>query len=815
VALKVLPPEVAGSQERLIRFQREAESLAALEHPCIVAIHSVEQSDGLRFLTMEYVDGDPLSAVIPKQGLPIDRFFRLAVPLTDAVSVAHEKGVIHRDLKPSNIMVTRGGRVKVLDFGLSKLLPTERQHGPETEAPTEPLTGDGTRLGTLPYMSPEQVRGEEVDQRTDLFALGVVLYQMATGRYPFDRKSSAELASSILRDTPRSADARRSDLPHHLARIIRHCLEKDPEKRIQSAKDLRNELEDLENEISSVGDASGFVADPGPDARIRLTLIAAGLAIVAAGALTYLLVRDNRDPEAAPAGRPHYLAIELVDSFADNQTPAYLRGSLDQLLEQRLQGLREMYLARGPDSPQPDFVLEVDALQRKGSVNLYYRLVEAGSEETLASEVRKAGEDEIIGLVDDLGDAVAKLLQSRLGTPVRYRPPPQITSDPAALDRALEGLHLLESSSGEEDLVAAEEAFDAAVALDPDFALAHTLKGLALQKQFLTASDTSILSRAEEACTRAINSQPRLDIAHLCLGEVYRLAGRDIDAVGEYRQAIELGLRDEAVFYSAREAYVDLGRPESEERFWQEAISTDPRFWAGYYLLGWHYLDQGKHEASLEEHQRAIDLAPNTPHLYSGLFFVQYVLGRYGEAVDTLERSIELDPNDYTLRGNLGLVYFLLRHFDEAIESFEQAVAGGGDDYRAHAALGRALYWAPGRREESRPHLELAVEMCRQELAEDPSHADGWILLAGYEAMLGRTEESRTALSEALSRRPNDPHFFYLAGRIHNMLGEEDAALGYLERSIAGGYGTAELLTNIELDNLRNQPRFIALFKGN
>jgi serine/threonine protein kinase/tetratricopeptide (TPR) repeat protein len=243
VALKVLPAEMARDPQRLMRFQREARAVAALNHPHIVTIFSVEEADGVHFLTMELIEGQPLDRLIPDGGFPVERIVDIATALAGALAAAHEKGIVHRDLKPANVMVTSDGRVKVLDFGLAKeIRPMSSGDVTQTRSPQ---TEAGMVMGTPAYMSPEQVAGEAVDSRTDIFSLGIVVYEMATGQRPFKGRSSAELVSAILRDTPRPIADVRADLPADLARVVRRCLEKDPQCRVQTARDVYNDLRDL------------------------------------------------------------------------------------------------------------------------------------------------------------------------------------------------------------------------------------------------------------------------------------------------------------------------------------------------------------------------------------------------------------------------------------------------------------------------------------------------------------------------------------------------------------------------------------------
>ncbi len=248
IALKVLPPGMANDPDRLARFQREARAVAALNHPNVVTVYSVEESDNVHFITMELLEGEPLDRLISANGLPPDRIIEIAGAVAEALAAAHEKGIVHRDLKPANVMVTNEGRVKVLDFGLAKDVGGEPANG--ATMASAGYTQAGMVMGTPAYMSPEQVSGRPLDHRSDIFSFGVMLHEMATGRRPFEGNSSAELISSILRDSPPSVTDVRPELSSDIARVIRRCLEKEPRHRVQTARDVSNEFRDLARTIT-------------------------------------------------------------------------------------------------------------------------------------------------------------------------------------------------------------------------------------------------------------------------------------------------------------------------------------------------------------------------------------------------------------------------------------------------------------------------------------------------------------------------------------------------------------------------------------
>ncbi len=287
VVLKLLPPQLAESEVRRARFTREAKALAALNHPNIVTVHTVEQDDGVHFITMELVKGKTLAELLPRQGFSLDAFFDIAVPLADAVAAAHEQRIVHRDLKPGNVMVTADGRVKVLDFGLAK--PTGGFEGTDgaSDLTTAAQTEQGVIVGTCRYMSPEQAQGLAVDARSDIFSLGIVFYEMLTGRRPFAGETRAETLSSIIKDVPPAVSEIRSGIPRELSRMVRRCLAKDPMRRVQSAVDIRNEIAELKREL----DSGELLADatPAPPNRsglrkaLLVTSVAVGLLALAGG----------------------------------------------------------------------------------------------------------------------------------------------------------------------------------------------------------------------------------------------------------------------------------------------------------------------------------------------------------------------------------------------------------------------------------------------------------------------------------------------------------------------------------------------------
>jgi TolB-like protein/cytochrome c-type biogenesis protein CcmH/NrfG len=391
VALKVLPADMAQDPERLARFRREARAVAALSHPNVVTLYSVEECDGIHFLTMELVEGVSLDCRISTGGLPVEQIVEVAGALAEALAAAHEKGIVHRDLKPANVMITNEGRVKVLDFGLAKDVSTEGSN--EATMTSAGYTQSGIVIGTPAYMSPEQVSGRALDHRTDIFSLGVVLHEMSTGQRPFEGTSSAELISSILRDNPPLVTDVRSDLPFDVARVIRRCLEKDPRHRVQTARDVSNEFRDLSRltvSKSTSASTSSTHASPAADsgaARAAEGFWVAVLPFRYTGANAELAALAEGLTEDVVTGLSRFSYLRVI---ARGSTSRYANTSVDVRSAGKELGAR--------------YVMEGSLRQAGTKLRLAVQLVDAVSGAHLWAEnyERTFSPEDIFALQDDL-----------------------------------------------------------------------------------------------------------------------------------------------------------------------------------------------------------------------------------------------------------------------------------------------------------------------------------------------------------------------------------------------------------------------------
>jgi len=733
VALKVLPAEMAHDPERLARFHREAKALAQLDHPNIVTIHSVEECNGVHFLTMQLVEGRSLDRVIPASGLPLEQIVEIARALGDALAVAHDKGIVHRDLKPGNVMVTNEGHVKVLDFGLAK--DVRAANGGDLTLTSDSQTQIGVVMGTPAYMSPEQAAGRLLDHRTDIFSLGVVLHEMATGRRPFEGTSSAELVSAILRDTPPSVTDARPDLPSDLARIIRRCLEKDPSHRVQTARDVSNEFRDLARQTSqrwaaATTSTSSSHAVPAADSgiphadevsgvkrhAIALTIAAILLVIGFAGVGIYL--------KGSKAGQVDSIAVLPLENRSNDPEAEYISDGITESINNsltRLPSLRVIphsvashYRGKSMDMRKVGDELRVQAVltgsiaQRGDDLTVNVELDDVRNGKQLWGERYNRKLADLLAVQNEIAREVSQLLRSQLSAEDQQKLTKGSTDNPEAYQLYLKGKYYTNKLS-KAGFSKGIEYFNQAIALDHQYGLAYS--GLAYNyinqdDWFMPPNEAGPKTR--EAAQQALAIDESDGGAHLSMAIVTHWYDWNWAAAeSEFKRAIELnpnnweahtyyswflapmGRNDQCIAEAKRAQQADplsgfanfnVGGALVFARQWDpaieqlhRAIEVDPTFWFSHCFLGRAYEQKGKLPEAIAEFQRALELEEDNAEIWSGLGHAYALSGKRAEAQKVLEHLKGVSAHSWVAPYNIAVIYAGLGEKEQAFAFLDQA----------------------------------------------------------------------------------------------------------------------------------------------
>jgi non-specific serine/threonine protein kinase len=662
VALKVLPPEMADDPDRLRRFEREAKTVAALNHPNIVTIFSVEESDGTRFITMELVDGESLESRIPSVGLRIKEFFEIAIPLADALNAAHSRGITHRDLKPANIMLTSDGRVKVLDFGLAKLTShDDSSEDAQTEIRTMSLTQEGAVLGTVPYMSPEQVQGVGLDHRTDIFSVGIILYEMATGIRPFQGQTQADLISSILRDSPQSATEINAVLPNHLARVLRRCLEKAPDRRFQTALDLRNELESLEQE----GDEADSVAAVIPSMAV----------------LPFADFSPDKDQDYFCEG----MAEEIINLLVKIDGLRVASRTSAFQIKDSVTDIKEV-----GEKLNVDTVLGGSVRKAGDRLRITAQLINVDDGYHIWSERYDRTMEDIFAIQDEIAEAIVEALKIELSPEAKADfENKEAETDPQAYDYYLRGRKAFWEDS-KEDYEKARMMFARALLIDANYARAYA--GAADCCSFLYMyfeSTKENLREAEAASLKAVEIDPDSASAHASRGLALSLSNRYDESAREFEQAIELDPKlFEGHYFYARSLFAQGKLDEAATRF-AKASEVNPEDYQTVVLLALAYAGLEQEEAfqkaaaeGLKKIDQHLEVQPDTRRAFEIGGALQARLGNTEQARAWAGKATSLDPKNPGVWYNAACTYAQIGEFDEAIDALENSIEAGMADVR-------------------------------------------------------------------------------------------------------------------------------------
>ncbi len=816
VALKFVSARAGLDARSRERLREEARNASALNHPNICTIYEVGESSGELYIAMEYVEGQPLAESVRPGGLPIETVLRYGRQLASALEHAHARGVVHHDLKPLNIVITPQGDAKILDFGLARRTdPVEFDRRTLETASTEGAFGVA---GTLPYMAPEQLEGKDATPRTDLWSLGVVLYEIASGLRPFRGENLYRLCTSILRDPP-------APLPEHvpqgLSVVIHRCLEKEPPRRYQRAGEVRAALE----AIGSVGHAPA--PRPGKSRLLRRLLATAGLGVLLLGGGLLLRSRLIRPGPAQPSV-PSRMQVAILPPESNSQgSEAAFESGLVDTLTSRLSALSEhRALAVIPASEmRAKHVTSLDAARSEFGVNLglvlsvqratdqvrvSYSLVDTHSHQQLRGGMITAAASDPFALQDRVAESVVETLALELGPQEKQALTAHGTAQPAAYDFYLQGRGYLRDFGKLENLDNAITVFQHALEKDQGFSAADAGLGEAYWRKFELTHDPRWVRQATASCQQAAGRHPTLAVAHTCLGLVFNGTGKYEQAVAEYQKAAKLEPTLDDAHAGLALAYERLNRPEDAEKAYREAIALQPDSWVEYNRLGRFYLRHGRWEDAARMYSQVVSLVPDSFMGYNNLGIIRVAEGRYAEAIPLLERSLAIRKTG-NATSNLATAYFQLRRYADAARLYEEATALDPGNYQLWGNLGDAYYWAPRLRDRAPAVYRKAIALAEEKRRVNPRDASLLSYLAGFYAMIGERRPAQDRIREALRLAPREGEVHYCAALVYTQLGENPRAIEALEHAVSNGYPAATIRDTPNFEALKDEPKFIAL----
>jgi serine/threonine-protein kinase len=769
VVIKVIPPELSAKQANLKRFEREARLASSLDHPNICTIFDLDEVDGVHFIAMQFVEGKNVRQLVAGRPLELKTALLIGLQVADALAAAHSRGIIHRDIKSGNVMVTATGQVKVLDFGLAKLLD-------DTAAVTAgihrtELTEIGVPYGTATYAAPEQARGDRVDKRADIFSLGVLLYEMLTGTWPFRGKTTIDVRHAVLHDPPRPiAELRSSPIPPRLQNIVDKALEKEPRDRFQNMEDFRNELRQVLQELDA--GVTGFQSVT-PEPPRHLT----GANPVSRAVRWLKSITRTESPTSAPNITPSKsnihetpfttvtdqekksLAILCFRNLSNDPAATFYEFSLADAVITELARIRSLvvrpssviarYQGQQRDPREIGKELDVNAVLTAGFIHSGERfrvtaqLIDVGTGELLWSDRIDTAASDIIVLQDTIAQRIVEGLSVELSPHEQVGTGKASTRNPAAYEQYLRGRDLFARfifrTLLEDDCDSAIEHFERAIQLDPNFALAYDGLGACyVNRVFKGFGGSEDYERAEAAFTKALAIDPNIIEARM--------------------------------------------------------------------LMVFVYLWRGQKQKARDEVARARREAPNEPVVHFVKALLHRLDGEYGRALRSYDRLVRLDPAAHVVASySRALVHMYLGHFDDVFR--ELNTSGDPENALVRTFRALALYYTG--------QTDKAAELMHDVVDEHPNMHGIRPFMAMFLSTQGKHDEALAQLTPAVKRNGEvDADISYSIGSVYALEGLQADAFEWLERSISLGNANRPCFENDpNLVSLRADPRFAELMK--
>lgn len=801
VALKFLPKHVAKDQIERRRFLQEAQAAAGLNHPNIAQVYSIEETEDELFIVLEYVKGKELKDVIQEGELTSEEKISITFQIAKGLKAAHDKGIIHRDIKTGNIMVDSSKNVKIMDFGLARLEGSDH------------ITKQGTTVGTTAYMSPEQLRGVEADFRSDIWSFGVVLYELFTGKLPFEGLHEPAIMYSITEEE--AAPISSKDVPENIKQIIKQCLEKSPDNRYQSLAEIIADLDG--NAQSGAKYAGNFFKN-----LTKTSYLISGIAaLVILGAL-FIFSRNDYLNLPIDVPQKKYLAVLPIENIGGNLEMQAICAGLAETFSYRLSELEQYedsYWVTPASEIRKENVLSASQANKIFGVNLAISSsIQTVADSTRlilelidADNVRRLGTKQVMVHSDNLAMLEQEGIRAMLNMlQIEIRPNMERTlstgapTEPRAYEFYLKGRASLQKDANQKILQNAIEHFNQALDIDPNFALAYAGLGESYWRQYELLGNTDYVDMAESALDRAQSINDQLPPVQYLMGLIKSGTGNYEEAINHYETAIELDPKYSTAYSGMAKAYNDKGEPERAVSIYQEAIKIKPNYWAGYRDLGAHYLNRGELDKAIENFEKVVELTPNNSYAYSNLGGVFYYKGEIDKARQMFEESLALEENPITAN-NLAGIYFWEGMYKESAEMYEIALQDLSNRYEIWGNYAAATEWS-GEEEKAKDLYRTAIARAKDQLDVNPNSPDILADIATYNSDIGNRDEAIQFIEKALSIDEDNLRVRQRAVSTYENLGMRSEALKWITSSM-----TSELEGQPEFESLTSSQEYLEL----
>jgi eukaryotic-like serine/threonine-protein kinase len=830
IALKVVRQGMMADQEALNRFKQELLLASKISHTNILRIHDMGEVGDVKFITMAYVEGPDLHHILQETPrLPFERVLNFAQQLVSALAAAQSEGVIHRDLKPQNILIGKDDHLYVSDFGLARSF----------EESAVQMTRTGAFMGTPRYMSPEQVEGKPADLRSDLYAFGLILYEMSTGDVPFTGESTLKVMYQRIQEKPKNPKTLNPDLPNWFVQVIMRCLERDPAVRYQRADEIVLDLQGAKSTVTTYrgGGATRTVQIQIPEFTNKrwIWAVAGGVLLVAlffAIPTTRHLILPEKAaksgstiPGIPPLESGRFVAVLPLQILGDESQLGYLAQGIQEALSTKLFQLKDIRVT------STDAVAKVDqklplakiaaslganmvvqgTLQGSGDkIRIILKLEDVAHSKQLWSQQFDGVTGDLFTLEDEIYNPLVSALNLNPTNEELAKAETRPTENVAAYDLYLRGRNALRGHDAK-SIQSALDFFDQALKNDPSFALAYTGIADASLRMYNTRKDNLWTQKALAAAQQAQQLNENLPEVHSALGAVYSATGKYSEAISELNRSLALAPNSDEAYRRLGSAYLSSGDGPRAIEAYQKAIALNPYFWVNQDSLGNAYVQLGDYAKALQAFTQITILEPDIDAGYENIGLVYAQQGKYEQAIPYFQKALQIEPF-FTTYSNLGSAFFFLKQYQNSADMFEKAVALNPNDTVMAVNLADA-YRAGGQQDKARAAYQRAISLGYKELETNPQDTGVMAEIAIAYAKTGNAQEAQNLIKRVRTLDKNNVNYIYEEAAIDALLGREADALKILQDALQKHYPADYAAGDPDLGTLQNNPGFKGLIE--